>query len=212
MILNNSVELKKIDDYTFTFTGSFSHLVDKIKYANIEGETYSKLYRDEVFVDVDKEVKENPQVNEIELDFNIKLKIIELKNYRLSHLLANESTVEDINLLKNLYRKKMLPKHIDCVYTSESNNVYLKNFKDSLNDLLVPVEQFSYGWNNSLYIDYNLHFVLNQNYNSWPFNVKRLFRECGYDFSKKETFKESLKLLQRILDNKTSKKRKILTA
>ena len=205
---------KKISDNEFTIGGTIDIIERKIKSVEVDGETYTKTEIIDKTIDVAELEKYNWHKYDIEFDFfNLKYVFNEYQGLTYQSLSQKYSKIgvssnECVARYEILFNEGVLDKRIIKIYTSKENisRVYLDKYFDGVSiDILV----FDYGFNNKLYCTIKLidFFSIEDKTILLDYREYKYFfmEEFNVDIDEELNVKTAIKLIKKLIKNKTNK-------
>jgi len=200
----SSLTPMKMPNNLFQFKGEVEYWADASKKVIIDNEEYINRKRELKTVCLSQLEKENTNLFE---EFNYDFKML---NYRIGikdcyytpdNIEFIYSSNRVVDRLFCFYEKGFLSKKIKGLYSGKGRKIYPIRYEQTWDWLIstsrIPIQLFSYGFNNGVSYEINFRELYFIDYKLIPDDVIRFFNHYGYTLKYKNRLEECMSILNK---------------
>ena len=207
-----SLTMIKRGDGKIVFDGKVTYFENKYKNITVDGETYTKRWADEVtkkVCELDNDRFFDREYYFEEIDVTEVIQDTHLFYNGLSPFTSTSgSTNEDVKCIVDAFNLGLLDKRILYLFTDNSTIHYDTIDYFILSKSEVPLQLFSYGFNNSVYYTISLEELLSIDLDKVEYRIKNWFIKKGVNLNKRDKVELALDIFKLKQDYETSKQQK----
>ena len=204
-------EIIKKKDNVFDFKGSEVISYRRTKYKEIDNEVYTNDTVEDVLTDI-KALRKNNLSKEFYstydfkiIDYSVKLKNHLMSQNYITSYMVQYSENQKANGIIHLYNADFLDYRILDVFSKNNNNriTFQEKWEMILNDGIIDVELFRYGFNNSICYKIKIEDLFRADIKNIDYEIKDLFKKYGNIDLEKGTKEDNLiKYLTKLINYK----------